>query len=129
MNIALIGFVAIVLAPRVYSQEILLSSQSYQKESLKNEITKEVKRVFGERANTALAVVKCESGFNIAAVSKTGDWGLFQINSRTWTKLFGEEFKVNWKENIRVAKVIYDRSGSFNPWNASRKCWSKNAVS
>lgn len=117
-----IGIFANIAGP----QTILASSQRYQVEGTKDEITKEVKRVFGAGANTALAVLNCESGFNVAAVSRTKDYGLFQINSRTWTRLFGEEFKVNWKENIRVAKVIYDRSGSWNPWASSRKCWGKN---
>ena len=49
----------------------------------------------------------------------SSDYGVFQINS-IHTKRFGELFKTDWKENIRVAHVIFDEQG-LHPWVAAHK--------
>lgn len=70
----------------------------------------------------AIAVFKCESGLDPFAVSKTGDVGVAQIHWPLWKDKVKEEFgynivdMFNVDKNLEVAKWIYDRSGSFEPW-------------
>jgi hypothetical protein len=61
---------------------------------------------------TAYAIALAESGLNCQRVSKTNDYGLFQINQVHLPKF--KEDKFNCWENARVARKIYDASG----WNA-----------
>ena len=62
---------------------------------------------------TAYAIAIAESGLNCKRVSKTKDYGLFQINQVHLPKF--KEDKFDCYENARVAKKIYDASG-WNPW-------------
>jgi len=64
---------------------------------------------------TAYAIALAESGLNCQRVSKTNDYGLFQINQVHLPKF--KEDKFNCWENARVAKKIYDASG-WNAWVA-----------
>jgi hypothetical protein len=61
---------------------------------------------------TAYAIAMAESGLNCQRVSKTNDYGLFQINQVHLPKF--KEDKFNCWENARVARKIYEASG----WNA-----------
>jgi hypothetical protein len=62
---------------------------------------------------TAYAIALAESGLNCQRVSKTNDYGLFQINQVHLPKF--KEDKFNCWENARVARKIYEASG-WNPW-------------
>jgi len=62
---------------------------------------------------TAYAIAMAESGLNCQRVSKTKDYGLFQINQVHLPKF--KEDKFNCWENARVARKIYDASG-WSPW-------------
>jgi hypothetical protein len=64
---------------------------------------------------TAYAIAMAESGLNCKRVSKTKDYGLFQINQVHLPKF--KEDKFDCYENARVAKKIYDASG-WNAWVA-----------
>lgn len=80
-------------------------------------------KYFGERADEAKRVAKCESGMNPNAHNlKTDDRGLMQINYSTWHKVFGDVDYYDPETNIKLASEIYARSGSWNPWSSSRKC-------
>ena len=74
-------------------------------------------------------IANCESGFNQEAVNrKTMDWGLFQINEKTWdetaqTTSFAD-YKTNWKSNVLLAKYIYEVQG-IGAWQWSQHCWNK----
>ena len=61
---------------------------------------------------TAYAISLAESGLNCQRISKTNDYGLFQINQVHLPKF--KEDKFNCWENARVARQIYNASG----WNA-----------
>jgi hypothetical protein len=63
----------------------------------------------------AYAIALAESGLNCQRVSKTNDYGLFQINQVHLPKF--KEDKFNCWENARVARKIYDASG-WNAWVA-----------
>ena len=85
-------------------------------------ITEEVRLVFGKSGNTALAIIACESGYNILVVSRTGDVGLFQINlAAHWSQIEGttraEKIKAlqDWHYNIQFAYKLFLRSG-WTPW-------------
>jgi len=82
------------------------------------EIAKEWGDLGYDTVITAYRVANCESKFNTYAHSKTADFGVFQINAPTWVNHFGiiEEQLYDYKLNIRLAKQIYLRSGSFRPW-------------
>lgn len=97
---------------------------------LRDRVVEEIWQVFGSRAQEALAVIQCENNpdkpdYNPYSVNfnKNGstDHGVGQINS-LWVKVYGDKFKYDWKENIRVMKAIFDRSGDWRQWYSSQKC-------
>ena len=83
-------------------------------------------RSYGWDDETALAVFKCENGYNTYgywrpdAVSVTGDYGIVQLNAATWNPVF-EGFWENWMDpewNIARGWDVYVRAGyNFWPWN------------
>lgn len=85
-------------------------------------------RYFGDKADQARQVAKCESSMNEKAVSKTSDYGIMQINYPTWGKVFNvsKEDLLNKETNVKLAKQIYDRSGNFGAWYMSKKCHKLN---
>ena len=81
-------------------------------------------KYFKELAPEARKISYCESGNNPRAISKTGDYGLMQVNYGVWGKEFSisKESLLDPDTNLRIAKQIYDRSGSFRAWYMSFKC-------
>lgn len=84
-----------------------------------------IRRVAHEEAMTPeeterfVRIAWCESRNNPAAVSKTNDHGLFQINARYWdfdrTRIYDAEY------NARYAmQVVYPKQG-FNAWVCNPK--------
>lgn len=73
--------------------------------------------VFGEQCENALIIAKYESGFKNNIVSKTNDYGLFQLNCRWQGRRVGGDCTkfFDFETNLRVAKQIYDEQG-WNPW-------------
>ena len=71
-------------------------------------------------------IANCESNFNQSAVNhKSNDFGLFQINEATWNETatsMGLDYKSNWKDNVLMARYIYQTQG-ISAWNWSSKCW------
>ena len=98
---------------------------------LKGKIIKEIKLVFKDKAPEAIKIISCENNpdkpdydpyrININKNASSLDYGVFQVNS-LWEKVYGSEFKKNWKENIKVAKKIFDRSKSWQHWYSSTDC-------
>ena len=91
-----------------------------QKEDIINEIT----RVFGEEAPNAFSILFCENrNLNPSAINHnrngSTDHSIFQINS-IHTKRFGNKFKTDWKENIRVAHVLQQEQG-WKIWSCSHR--------
>jgi len=99
-----------------------------------------IRKVFGEDAEDALKIAKCESGINPYRVGDTnimlydkkydemvGDSiGVFQIRSggNGWNRarangFTAEEFRTKLKDftyNVDYAKTIFDRAGNWSPW-------------
>lgn len=90
-----------------------------------------IREVFGADAERAIGVATCESGLRKSVVSKpnrngTRDYHTFQIND-IHTKTYGEGFKTNWQENVRVAYKIFKAHGnSFRPWVCAKAIGEKN---
>lgn len=100
--------------------------------SEKQEVMNYIIEVFGDDADRAIGVAKCESGlrkkaFNGANKNGTADYGVFQVNS-VHEKRFGQGFMIDWKENVRVAKKIFDEQG-FRPWVCAKSIGEKNYLS
>jgi len=94
------------------------------KQSLKptNSIEEKVCQKFGAECETALAVMKAESGGNPVAyninTNNSFDFGLFQINSIHYKKEICSMDKVITVDgNIDCAYSIYEVQG-FSPWVA-----------
>ena len=86
-------------------------------------IEEKIRLAFPEEPNNMLAIVNCESGFNQSAVSHTRDFGLFQINEKTWdatAQEMGLDYKGSLDDNITMARYVYDIQG-INAW----VCWTK----
>lgn len=80
-----------------------------------------IQRYFGPNTSKALAVARCESGLNPAAMSPGGgNHGLFQINnvhSGTFESVTGVPWSGRYdaEANTRFAKWLFDQSG-WGPW-------------
>lgn len=85
--------------------------------------------IFEEDADLMWRISKCESGQrqfdsngNVIK-SPTGDYGLFQINDRSWSlkaKELGLDYKNNSLHNILMAKYIKEVQG-VNAWACYKK--------
>jgi len=103
---------------------------SYTRES----IIEKVREAFLD-APIMLEVARCESQFKITAhnttlnTDGTTDGGIFQINTVHDKELALLELdKFDPEDNIRFARILYDRSG-LQPWSSSKHCWGKYIVS
>ena len=114
---------------------VIQKAMASQEETIIRELTLREKQNifilenFGDYKTYKLMVkiANCESGFNQEAVNKkTMDWGLFQINEKTWDEVAQTtsfaDYKTNWKSNVLLAKYIYEVQG-ISAWNWSKHCW------
>lgn len=98
----------------------------------KQEVMSYILEVFGDDADRAIWIAKCESGLRKDAINPnnpngTTDYGVFQINS-VHLKKRGDKFTNDWRENVRVAKKIFDEQG-FRPWVCATAIGEKNYLS
>lgn len=84
-----------------------------------------IKETFPHDTERALAIAKCESGFNPDALNTkntngTHDGGLFQINSTHDKRLkeLGLD-KFDPEDNVAFAKILHDESG-WSPWTCRK---------
>lgn len=70
------------------------------------------------------AISKCESNHRQfdkngePIKSHTNDFGLFQINEKTWDKIakeFGLDYKYSLEDNVKMARHVYEKQ-SFGAW-------------
>lgn len=85
-------------------------------------------KYFKDKAEEARKVAECESGLNPNATNQTDDWGIMQINGKTWADYFGvtREQLLDKETNIRLASEIYKLSGDWHDWRFSKKCHHLN---
>lgn len=94
-----------------------------------NSVEAQVRKAWpGDRASEdsfVRIIDRCENqSWNPRAVSATGDYGIAQINKRTWRLFFERRFGA-WlpnifdvTKNVKMAWLIYERAGrSFQPWS------------
>ena len=83
-----------------------------------------ITEIFGAHAPDAIAVARCESHLNPAAISRGGgNWGLFQINtahrSRVARMGYAWEDLLDARVNALVARSIFAEQG-WSPWACRR---------
>jgi len=73
-------------------------------------------------------VARCESGLNPNAVSKTKDYGLFQINQVHFKEVKSMGLDVfDPIDNIQYAIHLL-KTGGQRHWVMSRHCWNRNGL-
>lgn len=90
-----------------------------------------IRRVAGRHAPGLIRIARCESGLWPRAVSRTGDYGLFQISLRWHGKRIPGQTngdKIVWlqdmENNTWIAYSLYLEQGT-RPWKSSEHCWGK----
>jgi len=131
-------------------EKVLLEPMLVEAETDKQQYMIWAIEIFGDKADEAIKIMACESGFNPNTVGdtylmshnkQTGEWigdsiGLFQVRSGStdWNRaaannMTADEFRAWMKDpkaNIEYAKTIYDRAGqSWKPWF---NCMNKNGL-
>lgn len=88
----------------------------------REEIKQYVAKIFDSESSIAWAIytIDCESGFNIYAKNGSGATGLFQFLPKTYKSNAGTDL-YNWKEQVRVAKSMYD-AGQQGQWDDYNFC-------
>jgi hypothetical protein len=85
------------------------------------DVEDKIRAVFGDEADNAIKVCRCESQFQADRIGDTHmskySYGLFQIN-RTWWD-YSPETLLNPDENIRIAKMIFDEGG-WGKWTCGK---------
>lgn len=100
----------------VVSQPVLVEAKI---DWTKERIEEEIRRVFTEMPNTAVAVAKCESGLvadiqshHTLSYGREQSFGVFQVHARdhqkTAERLGLENYKTDPGDNIALARHIYD---------------------
>lgn len=101
----------------LYPREVLVGANI---EWNKERIEKEIRTVFHEEPNTAVAIFKCESGLDADIKGPTNDYGLTQIHAPSWDKkakqLGYEDYRTDVQDNLAMARYLYDSRGNFNDW-------------
>ncbi len=90
-------------------------------------IEQEIRSVFPEAPNTAVAIFKCESGLDpdiqshhILSYGREQSFGVAQIHAPDWhdtaIRLGYVNYKTDPSDNLKMARYIYDGRGNFNDW-------------
>lgn len=83
-------------------------------------VINEIRAVFGPYAGQALAVARCESGYNAYAVNRSSDAeGVFQFLRSTWVGTsYAGYSRFNASANIHAAYQVFSRDGhSWREWS------------
>lgn len=83
-------------------------------------VINEISAVFGPYAGQALAVARCESGYNPYAVNRSSDAeGVFQFLASTWVGTsYAGYSRMNASANIHAAYQVFSRDGySWREWS------------
>lgn len=101
-------------------------------------IIEEIRAMFPEAPNTAVAIARCESGLrpviqshHILDYGREESYGVFQIHARDWhqtaLRLGYTNYQTDPGENIKMARYLYDgRDGNFNDWTCYKTGMYKN---
>ena len=98
-------------------------------------IEREIRDTFPEDPETAVKIAQCESGLradiqshHILSYGRERSWGVFQIHEpdhqKTAERLGLYNYKTDPRENIALARHIYDAAGGWTPWS----CYTKRMI-
>lgn len=91
-------------------------------------IKQEIRKVFHETPNTAVAIAECESHFrpavqsgHILSYGREESYGIFQIHAKVWhttaLRLGYDKYQTEVIDNLKMARYIYDAAGqSWTDW-------------
>lgn len=112
--------------PRVVQLEVIVNWTPER-------IEKEIRNVFTEAPNTAVAVAKSESGGvlvkeirskNIIHYGQEKSFCTFQIHAPVWDPIAKDlgyaDYRTNPASCVRLAHYIYKDAGGFTPWTEYR---------
>jgi hypothetical protein len=112
--------------PELIKPEFKVETRQVQAQEPRT-LIEEIEFVFGDQAELAKKVAFCESSLNPKATHKDSTaTGLFQILRGTFRQFKCSGDPLNYQDNIKCAKKIYDYYGEFGTrggWAASRSCW------
>jgi hypothetical protein len=92
-----------------------------------------IQEVFYDSPKTALAIANCESRYRMVQSNHTQSYGrersfgIFQIHEPDWdhvAKELGLDYKNDVRDNITMARYIYERSG-WGAWSCYRQLAKK----
>lgn len=112
----------VAVVKRTSSVKAYDNSQDWSQSSwTKEQIQIMICQVFGPECQNALLIAKNESGFRPWAISKTNDYGVFQINCRWQKRRVGGNCNkfLDPMTNIKIAKQMFDEQG-WNPWTTKK---------
>ncbi|MFZ2523629.1 MAG: hypothetical protein WAW92_04560 [Minisyncoccia bacterium] len=127
--ILLIGLATLLFAPKVTIAEPHHIERAgifwiYSAPSEEDQIKRYIVKTFHEQPQIALAVFTAESHLNTCTEgdknnrkAPEGSWGIAQINKSVHKELIGDRDLCNWKDNIDIAREIWEESG-WKPWSA-----------
>lgn len=86
-----------------------------------------IRQEFPEAPNTAVAIAKCESGLDpdiqshhTLSYGREQSFGIFQIHAkdhdRTAKKLGLTNYKTDVRDNVQMARYLYEKRGNFKDW-------------
>ena len=132
--LAIVALIALVIVPNIM-QWTLAKAEQYLPTTLRKFTPREIYRLELYKQlkfnyidyRIMSATISCESNWNeMAFNAKSNDFGLFQINYKTWNdkakELGFENYTDYWKDNISMGVWIFKNSGIQN-WNWSKHCW------
>ena len=84
-------------------------------------VEEKIQKTFPEEPENMVAIAMCESNLNQEAVSPTRDFGVMQVNEKTWDSTANEmglDYKSDVDDNLKLARHIYEVQ-SKSAW----VCW------
>lgn len=91
----------------------------------KDRIKDEIRQLFPESPELAVAIAQCESNFkmvqsnHILHYGREESFGIFQIHARAWHEkavtLGYENYQTDIRDNLNMARWIYEQHG-WRPW-------------
>jgi len=87
---------------------VALGNKIHHPTTKEETIDEMVSRIAGDREQLIRAIIQVESSWNPQAISPTGDYGLMQINKRTWQNHYDWDRILEPEYNIIVGMEILD---------------------
>lgn len=95
-------------------------------------IVEEIREMFPETPNTAVAIARCESGLkmiqsnHVLSYGREESFGIMQIHARDWDtvakRLGYDNYQTDIRDNLKMARYLYDQRGqSWGDWT----CYTK----